>query len=519
LSFQAGGVVKYLKVKEGDQVKAGQTLAVLDQDSLLASLTSARGALAQAQANYNKVAAGSSAEQIKVQEKAVAAAQVFYNNYLSQLAAARQTTGASISQARSALDDLLSLSASADNKRSAIAVTIAKQLILVKTNLDTESQILNDSDLKDTFSSGNSAALNNFIGAKLKVQPLLDLADDSLAAAQISKSDANLDRSINDAIDVLNQNIRALNYCFLALSNSIAGAKFSQSRLDTYKADINTALVDENSGISSIKSSRQALTDAITAAANSLTNEELSASQQINSIQGQINSAKAAWEQAEALLLQLKAKARPSDIDAAKADILSAQGQVASAQSAIADATLSAPADGTITSVDIKSGELAAAQKEVIVLQDVNNLHLEADISEANVAAVKPGQSVDVTFDALGPERHFTAAVRTINPASTVISGVVNFKITASLAKVGEIKPGMTANLIILTAEKNGVLAVPSRAIINQSGKQSVRLIDDPLKKTYHEAEVRTGLAADGGLTEIISGLKEGQEIVVYIKQ
>ncbi|MDO8593087.1 MAG: biotin/lipoyl-binding protein, partial [bacterium] len=46
LSFQAGGVVKYLKVKEGDQVKAGQTLAVLDQDSLLASLTSARGALA-----------------------------------------------------------------------------------------------------------------------------------------------------------------------------------------------------------------------------------------------------------------------------------------------------------------------------------------------------------------------------------------------------------------------------------------------------------------------------------------
>ena len=77
----------------------------------------------------------------------------------------------------------------------------------------------------------------------------------------------------------------------------------------------------------------------------------------------------------------------------------------------------------------------------------------------------------------------------------------------------------MTANLIILVDKKNQVLAVPSRAIINQDSKQYARLVDDPQQKTYHQVEVRTGLEADGGLTEIISGLNEGQEIVVYIKQ
>jgi len=46
-----------------------------------------------------------------------------------------------------------------------------------------------------------------------------------------------------------------------------------------------------------------------------------------------------------------------------------------------------------------------------------------------------------------------------------------------------------------------------------------VRVIDDSKKKTYHEVQVQTGLQADGGLVEIISGLNDGQEIIIYMKQ
>jgi multidrug efflux pump subunit AcrA (membrane-fusion protein) len=76
----------------------------------------------------------------------------------------------------------------------------------------------------------------------------------------------------------------------------------------------------------------------------------------------------------------------------------------------------------------------------------------------------------------------------------------------------------MTANMTILAAEKDNVLAVPSTAVISNNDKNFVRVVDDPKNLKYHEVGVQTGLQADGGLVEILSGLNEGQEIIVYIK-
>ena len=188
------------------------------------------------------------------------------------------------------------------------------------------------------------------------------------------------------------------------------------------------------------------------------------------------------------------------------------------ASAALENTIIRAPADGTITLVDVRVGELAAALKESIVLQDVGNLHVEANISEANIASVKQDQTIDITFDSLGPDRVFKGQVQTVNPASTLVSGVVNYKITVSLDKLDEIKPGMTANLTILTGEKQQVLAVPQRAVI-QNGHKTVRVITDTKKKTYKETEVTTGMEADGGLVEVLSGLREGEEVVTFIKK
>jgi multidrug efflux pump subunit AcrA (membrane-fusion protein) len=77
----------------------------------------------------------------------------------------------------------------------------------------------------------------------------------------------------------------------------------------------------------------------------------------------------------------------------------------------------------------------------------------------------------------------------------------------------------MTANMTVLVAEKKNVLAIPLRGVITKDGKKFVRVITDSKKKTYEEKEVKTGLEADEGLVEILSGLNAGQEIVTYIKQ
>lgn len=220
---------------------------------------------------------------------------------------------------------------------------------------------------------------------------------------------------------------------------------------------------------------------------------------------------------------------RDTAIEGAKANVgtdsLVALAQIAQAQASvdaininIQNAKLLAPSSGTITQIDIKVGELAQATKEVIKLLNIGELHAEALVSEADITSIVPGQSIDNTFDAFSSNKHFTTTVLTVNPASTIVSGVVNYKVTGSLEKISGIKPGMTDNMTIKVAERKNVLVVPSSAIINKEGKHIVRVINDPKKKTYIEVEVGTGLEADGGLTEITSGLSLGQEIVTYIK-
>lgn len=444
LSFKVSGVVQQVNVKEGDKVKQGDVLATLDQTDALASLTSARGALAQAQAGYDKVIAGASSQDIAV-------AQVTLDNAQNTLDATKQQQQVLVANAYSAL--LNSGLAAIPNTANTGSVTIT---------------------VSGTYTGNNQGIYKISIyttGSGLYYQYSgLETGSGSISAAATP----------------------------LPLGTKGLFISFSS-----------TSVPDSNSWTISIPN---------TQASTYVTNYNAYQA----AIQAQTTAVAAAQDAvtaAQAALDLKKAQARPADVAAAQAQILSAQGQVQAAQATLENTIIRAPAAGTITSVDVKVGEQATGLKEAMVLQDVGDLHAEAQVSEADIAHVQVGQSVDYTFDALGSDRHFSGSVQTINPASTLVSGVVNYKVTASLDNVPDIKPGMTANMTILVAKKDNALAVPQQAIISQNGKEYVRVIDDAKKKTYHQVEVQTGLEGDGGVTEITSGLQVGQEIVTYIKQ
>ncbi len=233
-----------------------------------------------------------------------------------------------------------------------------------------------------------------------------------------------------------------------------------------------------------------------------------------------LGTAQTLIDQRTAELALKQASATEAQLDLAKSEILSAQGQLQSASANFEHTILRAPTNGTITKVDIKIGELAQAQKNVMTLQDINNMYLEANINEANITSIKLGASIDVTFDAFNTEQVFKGIVLKIDPSSTIISGVVNYKITANIFNAPVLRPGMTANMTILVGEKNNVLTIPSRAIIkDKTGKKTVRVITNNKTKTYQEVEITTDMEGDGGLTEITTGLTEGEEIVVLIKK
>jgi multidrug resistance efflux pump len=107
-----------------------------------------------------------------------------------------------------------------------------------------------------------------------------------------------------------------------------------------------------------------------------------------------------------------RATARQPEIDAALADIVIAQASLDNANANLEKTILRAPADGTVTRVNIKIGEVPEANKEAIGLQDVSNLYLEAKVNETSVPHLVVGQPVTVTFEEVRlaqdqrPDRH-----------------------------------------------------------------------------------------------------------------
>lgn len=456
LSFKVGGVLARIPVKVGSKVKSGDILAALDQKDQLAALTSARGVLAGADANYQKVIAGASSEDIVLAERGVASANVAVNNAKRSLQDTKQQQAVLVKNALYALNNSTLSAVAAIGNVSSVTVTISGAYV---------------GDAQGTYTV-KIYATNN--GPRFTVSGLEGADGQVKPGVQIPLGSKGLFMEFS-AVSVYDGDTWTIDIPNMKASNYVTNKNAYESALQTQSVAVSAA---EN---------------AVTTAVSSL-------------------------DQAMAILDTKRAEARPADIAAAKAQILSAQGQLQAALASVENTIIRAPADGTITLVDIKIGEQATALKPVITLQDVGNLYVEANVSEANVAHIKLDQPVELTFDALGGSRKFSGKLLTVDPASTVVSGVVNYKITASVDQVTDIKPGMTANMSVLIGSAKDVLAVPGKALVEHDGKKFVRVITDEKKQRYKETEVTTGLEADGGTVEIKSGLKAGQTIVTFVE-
>lgn len=458
LSFQTGGVVRKINVKEGDLVRAGQILAVLDQGTASASLESARGALVQAQSNYDKVKSASTAQDIAVSQAAVDSANTTLEN---------------------AKQDLLNDISNAYNGANTAVLSYTN---ILYSNPQSSSPQFGVSGTVQT----NTQAVSDLNNLRVFINSILLTWQSSVAGLSQSNMDSVASESLQNLSNISDYLSKVITILTTYTQLTTGG---SQTTLTTYQTGVATAKSTVDTSYTTI----------------------------LNDIQA-IKSATSALAQAKASLALKQAPARPEDIGIAEAQVISAQGQYDLALSNMNNTMIVAPESGTITQVDIKLGEQATAMKEVIKLLNVGELHTEAQVSEADIASVVVGQAIDNTFDALGPDKHFQSKVLTVNPASTLVSGVVNYKITGSLENIPEVRPGMTSNMTILVAEKKNVLVAPSSAIINRNGNKIVRVIDDPKKKTYHEVPVTTGLEADGGDVEILSGLNSGDVVVTYLK-
>ncbi|MEO7910533.1 MAG: efflux RND transporter periplasmic adaptor subunit, partial [Roseiflexaceae bacterium] len=228
--------------------------------------------------------------------------------------------------------------------------------------------------------------------------------------------------------------------------------------------------------------------------------------------QASVDQAKASLAQAQANLAALTAPGTDSDVSIQQFSITQAEQTLKQAQLKLDQATLTAPFAGVVTAVTIVPGSTASSATAAISLIDRSTLHVDLKLSENDVAKVQLNQPVDLTIDAL-KDWKAAGTVSYIASSAETSNGVVTYAVRVSFPDSdARVKVGMTANLVITTAKKDGVLLVPSTALLPKGAGQSIQVLNAD-GTTTSEVDVQTGLT-DGLHTEIISGLKAGDKVV-----
>ena len=213
----------------------------------------------------------------------------------------------------------------------------------------------------------------------------------------------------------------------------------------------------------------------------------------------------------------------------AKEQVNTSKESVQKAQTNLGYATITSPIDGVILSKSVEEGQTVAASFNTpelfVIAQDLTNMRVIADIDEADIGGVKEGQHVSFTVDAF-PDDHFEGQVTQVRQQATTESNVVTYEVVISAPNNDlKLKPGLTANVTIFTLEKNDVLAAPAKALRfqpNEAFLQKGETIDDcegdhkvwTKEGTVfkaHKVEIGT---TNGIMTEIVSGIKEGTEVL-----
>ncbi len=213
----------------------------------------------------------------------------------------------------------------------------------------------------------------------------------------------------------------------------------------------------------------------------------------------------------------------------AKEQVASAKEEVQRAQTNLGYATITSPIDGVVLSKSVEEGQTVAASFSTpelfTIAQDLTNMQVVADVDEADIGDVKEGERVTFTVDAY-PDDTFKGEVKQVRQEATTTNNVVTYEVVISAPNADlKLKPGLTANVTIYTAERKGVLSVPSKALRFTPQKETVgkmKIVDVANAKnkvwtiegnSIVAHKVNIGMT-DGTNTQIVGGIAEGTKIV-----
>lgn len=234
--------------------------------------------------------------------------------------------------------------------------------------------------------------------------------------------------------------------------------------------------------------------------------------------QATLRSAQADVSSVEAQRAKLEATRQ--EIHLAEVQIESDNAALELAKQRLTETKVVSPIDGIVSVRAVQIGQIVASGinnvgggTAVMTVSDLSRIFVLASVDESDIGTVRVGQVAEVTVDAF-PGEAFSGAVQRIASTGTNTANVVTFevKIEVTSEKKSMLKPEMTANVEIITAEAENIVTVPIRALARKGTENFVSRVTGP--GTSEKVAVEIG-ASDGVNIEVKSGLKEGEEVVL----
>ncbi len=454
LAFERGGKITRVYAQAGDKVTAGQTIVSLDASDLAAQLAQVAADIKTQQARLDELKRGARPEDLQNQNISITNAQ-------TALADARRAMVDKLQDAYTKADDA------------------------VRNKADQMFSNPQSSDPQVTFFITDSQLETDINWQRFSIESALKNWKTSLDTVTPESNFSPFLAEAKQNLTQINLFLEKLSLAINNPNNCVKSQGACQPISSGWKSDITTARGNINLAIGNLTAG-----------------------------EGSINTAQANLNSAMQGLTIKEAGTAPEQIIAQQAQVDRSVAAANLVRSQLAKTVLRAPFDGIISLQNAKVGSVASPNQTVVSVLSNAQYQVEIFVSETDIAKVSVGQTVVITLDAFGAEQ-FPATVIKTDPAATSVNGVDAYKVTLQfLHNDNHIKVGMGANVNISTAARTSVVAVPESAIITRGNDKIV------LVKTNgaaaEERKVEVGISSANGYVEILSGLKEGENVAVF---
>ncbi|BDI15663.1 RND transporter [Nostoc cf. commune SO-36] len=235
----------------------------------------------------------------------------------------------------------------------------------------------------------------------------------------------------------------------------------------------------------------------------------------------EIDQRQAAVNEARAALVLLEDGTRSEQIVQRQAAVAAAEAQLKGVQVQLDETIIRAPLSGIVTQkyadpgafvTPTTSASTSASATSSSIVAVARGLEILAQVPEADIGRIKPGQEVEIVADAY-PDQVFKGRVRLIAPEAVIEQGVTSFQVRVALdTGIDKLRSGLNVDLTFLGDRVNNALVLPTVSIVTEKGKTGVLVPDAKNKPQFREITIGAQIQNQ---TQILGGVKEGDRIFI----